>query len=79
MELGRKVRDIISGFEGITTGYVNYISGCNQVLVSPTVDKDGKRRESEWFDEQRMVMIDETIIKLNNTGGNGFDREAPKR
>ena len=77
-ELGHTVSDKITGFRGVALGKVFYLTGCNQVLVSPPIDKDGKKRESEWFDEQRLD-IDETIkrISLNNYN-NGFDAPAPK-
>ena len=31
--LGHQVEDIITGFKGTATGYVKYLSGCNQVLI----------------------------------------------
>ena len=34
-EMGVQVEDVITGFKGTVTGYVKYITGCNQYLVSP--------------------------------------------
>lgn len=45
-ELGRKYKDKITGFEGVATGYVRYLTGCNQVLLAPAVDSTGALREA---------------------------------
>jgi hypothetical protein len=79
IELGRTVKDRITGFTGVVTGHVVYISGCNQVLVAPPVDKDGKVPDSHWFDEQRVEYVGGERIVLDNTNTPGPDREAPKR
>lgn len=78
--LGTKVRDKITGFTGIVTGYVTYITGCNQALVAPQAGKDGSLKESAWFDEQRLE-IDRKFkpIVLDNGKTPGFDRPAPIR
>lgn len=76
-ELGCKCTDIVTGFEGVAIGKVFYATGCNQVLLTPTVDKDGKRRDAEWFDEQRIrITGDKTIFNNVNPG---CDLPAPKR
>lgn len=78
--LGYKVKDRITGFTGVVTGQVKYISGCNQALVVPAVDKDGKLVEGQWFDEQRLdVDVQAAQIILDNSTSHGFDKAAPKR
>lgn len=77
--LGTRVRDRITGFSGVVTGYVQYISGCNQVLVNPGVDKDGKLMDGNWFDVQRVERIDNSLIVLENGETPGCDAPAPKR
>lgn len=77
--LGRTYKDAITGFTGVATGYVMYISGCHQVLLNPTVDSDGKLRDSNWFDEQRMIDVGGVTIVLDNTETPGCDIMAPKR
>jgi hypothetical protein len=79
-DLGVTVRDKINGFHGIVTGYVYYISGCNQALVSPPVSADGKIQEGQWLDVQRLE-IDASVeqIVLDNDATPGFDAEPPKR
>ncbi len=75
--LGSKVKDKITGFTGIVVGLVEYISGCNQVLVSPPVDKEGKHVDSHWFDVQRLEIQDEPKVVLDNGDTPGFDMAAP--
>jgi hypothetical protein len=81
IELGMKYRDKISGFTGVATGYVRYITGCNQVLLGPKAKDDGTLPSSEWFDEQRVEDVTEAggRVVLDNGATPGFDRPAPKR
>lgn len=55
VELGTKVKDSITGFEGIAVGRAVYLYGCVRVLVEPEEMKDGKPIEAIWFDEQRLT------------------------
>jgi len=79
MKLGITVKDKITGFTGTVTGFVQYLSGCNQGLVAPSVDKDGKFAESQWFDEQRLERVGTRAVSLDNGKTPGFDITAPKR
>lgn len=81
VELGVTVEDVITGFKGTVTGIVHYITGCDQALVAPRgLDSDGKTRDSQWFDVQRLV-VDAKVarIVLDNSATTGFDKAAPKR
>jgi hypothetical protein len=77
--LGRRAKDIITGFQGTVVGRVTYISGCDQALLQPEV-KDGKFEEARWFDVQR-VQVDESSlpIALDNSKTPGPDVPAPIR
>lgn len=80
VENGWKVRDQITGYEGIITGICEYMTGCNQALVVPNhLDKDGKRQEGEWFDVQRLKRVGKSQVILDNEKTPGCDIEAPKR
>ncbi len=76
---GKKAKDILTGFEGIAIGYCSYNTGCNQVLLSPPITKDGDYRKSQWFDEQRIKFLRGKKIVLNNTTNPGPDRMAPTK
>lgn len=80
IQLGCTYRDKITGFEGVATGYVEYLSGCNQALLAPRVGSDGSPRDSCWFDVQRLSLDEATpAIALDNGATPGFDKAAPKR
>jgi len=78
--LGFVCHDRVTGFQGVALGYVTYLSGCNQVLLVPSVTSEGKLGESHWFDVQRLTVIaTETRLELDNFGTPGCDAPAPKR
>lgn len=64
IKLGSKVRDVITGYTGIATGRVEYITGCDQLLVSPPVKDGGEFVESKWLDKQRLVAVAEPDERL---------------
>jgi hypothetical protein len=59
INLGAKVKDVITGFTGITTGRCIFITGCVQYSVVPALDSDGKLQDAHWFDEVRLEVLDE--------------------
>jgi hypothetical protein len=80
INLGMTYKDRITGFTGVATGFVRYITGCNQVLLAPRCSDDGALRDSQWFDQQR---VDEQPqfppVALDNGSTPGCDRAAPRR
>jgi len=78
--LGKTLKDRITGFQGVATGYVSYLTGCNQVLLAPKVKEDGTLPDSSWFDEQRLEVVEGiAAITLDNGESPGADRPAPRR
>lgn len=76
MKIGDKVRDQITGFEGVVTGRCQYITGCEQALVQPPVSKDGTFVEAHWFDEDRLAVVEMKVIQVAVTKA-GPDAPAP--
>lgn len=68
IKLGTKVRDSITGFEGIVTARAEYLYGCIRCEVAGC-DKPG---EALWFDEQRLV-------KGSKAKAGGFHTAPPSR
>jgi len=67
IQLGWRVRDRISGFEGIVIDVADHISGCRRIGVRPAVD-DSKilssadsstRGDEEFFYEDELLVVDE--------------------
>jgi hypothetical protein len=70
IKLGQRVRDVVTGFTGIATARVEYISGCLQYCVQPPVAGDGKFPASEYIDHQRLEALGESVqLESSNTGG----------
>ena len=62
VKLGSRVKDWITGFQGIAIGRVEYLYGCSQILIIPETLKEDNVRESKWFDEQRVLLIEEIPV-----------------
>lgn len=63
--LGDKVKDNITGFEGIAIAKCEYLNGCISIEVKPTkLDEDGEMLKAQWIDEQRL-----TVRSKATTGG----------
>jgi hypothetical protein len=80
--LGSKVRDPITGFEGIVTARTEWLYGCVRVSVQAPELKDGKPIEEQWFDETRVEMIGATAGSKSDpeepTGGSRRDPSLPR-
>ena len=71
IELGDKVRCKYTGFTGIAVARTEFINGCVQFSVVPSVGKDNKLQEDVSFDEDSLKIIQplkKKIIK-KDTGG----------
>lgn len=78
--IGKTVTDRITGFSGVAIGRVEYITGCNQLLVQPKAQEGNfKMPDSAWIDEQR-VDVNDTVetVSLQNGSTPGADKAAPK-
>jgi len=78
-QLGDKVEEIVSGYEGIVVGVCEYLWGCQQVLVS-RASKDGKP-ESEWYDIGRIEVLERDALQPVGIAliSDGADKPAPVR
>jgi hypothetical protein len=78
VEFEKVYRDRITGFEGKCTGFVSYISGCDQVLLHAGLDKDGKLQAGQWFDDDRLIDV-EAEKRVASKASRGADTPAPVR
>lgn len=59
MRIGDRIRDKVSGFQGIATGLTEYLNGCRQFLVSPeTLGAKGEPIKGQWIDEQTLEVVE---------------------
>ena len=73
-ENGDKVKEKVTGFEGIITGTVYYITGCNQYLITAK-SQDGKEPVALWYDEGRLELLPSGSIRPEDVSSddNGCD------
>lgn len=66
IELGMKVRCLVTGFEGIATGRCEYLNGCVQYLVRPRCvaeeGKPAKYPDGTWIDFQNLEVIGDGVL-----------------
>jgi len=83
VELGDRVKDVVTGFSGIAAGITKFLTGCDQVLIDPGVGEDGKLIESHCFDIMRVEVVEEGVVDFNDQEeekkGAGYDISKIKK
>ncbi len=59
IELGMRVRDPITGFQGIAVGRATWLTGCDRVAIRGEVDEDGNRNS-----RPDLVYVDEPALEI---------------
>lgn len=62
-DLGDKVRDKVTGFEGIVTTHAKHLTGCDRLWVEPTVGEDGKKRDGHWIDIDMIEIVEPSVLE----------------
>lgn len=57
LKLGQKVKDSITGYEGIAVARTMWLNGCERIAVQGPLDKDGMPPEEKWFDISQLVGV----------------------
>lgn len=72
IQLGDKLKDTISGIEGIAVGRTVWIHGCERITIQP-VAKDNVVPDPITFDEPQLEIIErkkgKKTVKKKKTGG----------
>lgn len=81
IKLGDKVKDNVSGFQGIAIGRTKWLHGCDRITIQPPVDKDGKHQDAAAFDEQQVELVKAQPVKISEHAGArpGGPRAEPTR
>jgi hypothetical protein len=61
-KLGIEVKDIVTGFKGITMARAEYLTGCDQYLVLPQPKGNKTYPESQWIDDGRLKATKKGMI-----------------
>lgn len=75
--IGDKVKDKITGFEGIVVVRSQWLNNCNTYGVQPTTLKDGAPQERQSFDEPQLELVERGAFKPQQTTG-GPERALPE-
>lgn len=77
--LGLKVREKITGLEGVVVGRCQYITGCDQYGIAAPA-KDGRVEGTQWFDEGRLEVIGSGVLREDVSApmNGGPNRDAPR-
>ena len=59
--LGKRCRDIVTGFEGICTGVTEWMYGCQQFVLQPKAEDGSKKNYWSYFFEKQLEVIDDGI------------------
>lgn len=76
--LGKKVKDKITGLEGIAVTECTFLNGCVQYAIQAKIGKDGKIPDEKWIDEQQLEVVEPRVkkaikkIKEYRPTGGGF-------
>lgn len=76
IELGDRVKDIISGATGIVYGITEYLFGCKRIVVTPEAVKDGKPADTLYLDEPQCMIVQKHAL---NSSGVVAEAPAPTR
>ncbi len=81
IKLGSKVKDIITGFEGVAVARTEWLYGCTRIGVDSAELNDGKPVETQWFDEQRLEMTEaqEPKVSKDSSATSGGPQRDPIR
>ena len=81
VKLGNKVRDTLTGFAGVAVARTEWLYGCSRIGIEPTELKDGKPIETQWFDEQRVEMVEDTrpTVSAASSASSGGPQRDPSR
>lgn len=87
VQLGDKVKDIITGFSGIAVARTQWLHGCDRITIEPDKTEKGVPVDSFVFDEQRVEIVKamggppiaKAAKPVVKTGGPQNDRVATRR
>lgn len=75
---GYTFRDKVSGHTGVATGWSEFITGCEQVLLCPKSPDPTKTPDGTWYDLTRLEKLDE-VERVVLSNHNEAKAPAPKK
>lgn len=72
VELGDKVKDIVTGYTGIAIARTQWLQGCDRITIQASAKSDGSVPDSLSVDEPQIAIIKRGVAKpkaKRTTGG----------
>lgn len=60
--LGKRIKDRVTGFEGVCDTIFFDLYGCIQACINPGVDESGKKKDGMWIDISRIIVTDHNRV-----------------
>ena len=84
VELGDLVKDIVSGFKGITVVKCSYLQGCDRFGVQAKCGRGNAKQDWIYFDDVQLKVIKKGVIKRikkesDSTEVGGFQPDNAER
>lgn len=79
LNLGDRVKDSLTGFTGIVTAQVSYLTGCDQCQVLPASTDQSKINEAHWFDVERLKLVESGVVQTEQYKPGGKDMPYPEK
>jgi hypothetical protein len=73
-ELGKEVCTKVAGLKGIITSRSECLYGCNRYYIEPKVDKEGRKADGWWVDEDDVQIIGDGVTQTKKNTGGPMDR-----
>lgn len=71
INIGDRVKDKVTGFEGIVVAETNWLNGCTRCGVQSLTLKDGIPIDLVWFDRPQLELMTSRVVApgVRTTGG----------
>ena len=79
IELGDRVKDPITGIEGIAVAFHIYLHGCKRISVQQKAKEDGSIPEACSFDQPQLELVKEKEIPKGKNDTGGPEKYMPKQ
>jgi len=82
IKLGIRVKDSITGYEGVAIARTDWLYGCVRITIQGDLDKDGQVPDNVTFDEDQLTAIPNAVKKANEKKKKdepAGDRSTPTR
>lgn len=77
--LGDRVKDSVTGVQGIVVCVTTWLHGCIRMGVQPEQIKDGKPVDAQYFDQTQLVLVKAAIHEPKVTEVAPVQPAAPSR